>query len=100
MNSIQMQFRWYRVNKMIYALKYESILGRILVFSQKLICKIITAQIAYFKKEGEKMSEEKTYQRNINRQKSKWPLSKWLDQDLFKPSGDKSEALFNCYSTT
>ena len=46
-----MQFRWYRVNKMIYALKYESILG-VLVFSLKLICKIITAQIAYFKKEG------------------------------------------------
>ena len=24
----------------------------------------------------------------------------WLDEDLFKPSGDKSSPIFNCYSTT
>ena len=46
------------------------------------------------------MSEEKlTNEISTDRNRS-WPLSKWLDQDLFKPSGDKSEALFNCYSTT
>lgn len=66
-----LQIRWYRVNQ--YVLKYESILGLFFIF-----------------KEDISMTEEKNLSTKYNPQEVEaGRYEKWLEQDLFKPSGDQ-----------